>query len=385
MFPKEERSNRFYDVDCVRYSMSASRNPKIIAVAGGKGGAGKTVFACMLGACLAGFERRSVLVDLDFSGAMVHNYLNVPDTEENLNTFFAGRSTRLTEIIRRTSFENLDVITLQSDNFRTPCCKPWQKRRLFHELMQLKADYIILDLGAASSNVGLDAFMMADFGILLSTNDMFSIINTYSFIRSALLRSIKRHFYDTPLVVRMLDECGLLVDGKCIKPLHAVIDQFDFQTQEKFKSLNTLWARFQPKVVLNFADESDKLDDFFLLGPVAKDLLNVELDYWGHVRFDDSVRAAIRSKRPEQLLSVNGKASEDVVRLVVRNVISREFVEKKEKTFWFHIDVNIFSMFDELEPLNCTPNCLLWNNCLNRTEGGACSRMNLELLKRAGY
>lgn len=364
--------------------MSTNRNPKIIAVAGGKGGAGKTVFACMLGACLAGFDRRTVLVDLDFAGANVGQYLNSPRSGKNLNAYFAGRSTSLTDVIRRTSFENLDAITLQSESFSSQSCKPWQKRRLFQDLSQLKADYIILDLGAASSHVGLDAFMMADHGILLSTNDMFSIINTYSFIRSALLRSIKRRFYDSPHVLRMLDECGLLVDGKCIKPLHAVIHQFDETTQRKFKGLENLWQNFHPKVVLNFADESEKMDDFFLLGPVAKDLLHVDLDYWGHVRFDDRVSQAIHSHRPEHLLSVNGKASEDLVRLVVRNVISAEFTPTKRKSHWFQKDVNVFNLFNETDSLPCTANCVLWNGCPTRTEGGLCTKMNADLLKRAG-
>ncbi len=364
--------------------MSASHNPKIIAVAGGKGGAGKTAFACMLGACLAGFDRRTVLIDLDFAGANVGTYLNIPESGKTLNSFFVGRSAHLTDIMWRTSFDNLDAITLRSDNVRTPSCKPWQKRRLFHDLSQLKADYIILDLGAASSHVGLDAFMMADHGILLSTNDMFSIINTYSFIRSALLRSIKRRFYDTPHVLRMLDECGLLVDGKCIKPLHNVIHQFDANTQTKFKRLESLWHNFHPKVVLNFADENEKLDDFFLLGPVAKDLLNVDLDYWGHIRFDDQVRNAVHQKKPHQLLSLQGKASEDVVRLVVRNIISAEFASTPKKSYWFHKDANVYTMFDEEDSKTCTPKCLLWNSCPTRTQDGLCAKMNLELLKRTG-
>ncbi len=138
-FTKEERSNCSFDVDCVRYSMSASRNPKIIAVAGGKGGAGKTVFACMLGACLAGFDRRTVLVDLDFSGASMGGYLNMPQSGKTLNDYFAGRSLNLTDIIQRTSFDNLDAIPLRSGTFQTLSCKPWQKRRLFHELAQFKA------------------------------------------------------------------------------------------------------------------------------------------------------------------------------------------------------------------------------------------------------
>jgi flagellar biosynthesis protein FlhG len=362
--------------------MNTSRNPKLIAVAGGKGGAGKTAFACMLGACLAGFDRKAILIDLDFSGANVRDYLNLPSMEKSLNTYFAGRSTLLTDIVQQTSFDKLDAITLFSNRFTSQACKPWQKRRLFRDMFQLNADYIILDLGSASSTVGLDAFLMADHGVLLSTNDMFSIINTYSFIRSALLRSIKRRFYDSPQVLRILDECGLLVDGKCIKPLHAVIDQFDAQTQDKFKGIDKLWTDFHPQVVLNFADETDNVDDFFLLGPVAKDLLNIDLEYWGHVRYDESVDKAIRQRKPEQLLAMNGKASEDVVRLAVRNIISSEFLMTAKRTPWFSKDVNIFDMFSHVDSLTCTSKCFAWDNCPLRSNGGTCAKMNIEMSRR---
>ncbi|MBN1482857.1 hypothetical protein EH223_13165 [candidate division KSB1 bacterium] len=365
--------------------MSMTRTPKIIAIAGGKGGVGKTIFACMLGICLAGFKRRTILVDLDFSGADVHGYLDVPRSDKSLNAYFSGRSTHLGDVVQPTLFDKLDAISLQSDVFDAQACKPWQKRRLFREFQQLKADYIILDLGAASSILGLDSFLMADYGILLSTNDMFSIINTYSFIRSTLLRSLKRRFYDTPHVLRILDECGLLVDGKSVKPLNTIIEQFELDIQEKFLELEHLWMNFHPKVILNFAQESERFDDFFLLGPVTKDLLNVDLDYWGHIRFDDDVRRAVRSKRPDKLFSATSKASEDVVRFVVRNIIANEVHAGDQKSsMWLQKDANIFRMFQEEDSIICTPKCLLWNNCSARSEGCTCSKMHLELMKKAG-
>ncbi len=145
-----------------------------------------------------------------------------------------------------------------------------------------------------------------------------------------------------------------------------------------------MWENFHPKVVLNFADENDDMDDFFLLGPVAKDLLNVDLEYWGHIRFDDAVRAAIRSQKPEQLLSVTGRATEDIVRMVVRTIISAEFTAADRNSNWFDKDQNVFDLYNEIDSFTCTSKCLLWNGCPHRMENGACSRMTVELSKRVG-
>ncbi len=373
------------DGDSVRYSLYRHRYPKIIAVAGGKGGVGKTIFASMLGMCLAGFERRTVLVDLDFSGSNLHGFLDLPDTNKSLNSFFTGRSNTLSEMVQRTSFEKLDAITLQSDSLRFSDIKPWQKRRLFRELKKLKADYIIYDLGGASSSFALDAFLFANHSVVLSTCDMFSVLNTYSFIRSALLQGLRRFLYDSPTALRALDECGLLVDSKTVKTLHTFLKQLGAGNAIRLDAIQKFLRQFTPKIVLNFVKQSEPLSDFMLLGPLVKDLLNIQLDYWGHLRYDLAVRAATQNQRPDMLLMSEGPASEDMVRLVVRNLIAQELMayEGKEPRWIDRID-NILSFYHESEMLKCRNRCLLWNSCTSRAEGGPCSRVAFQQIKKAG-
>jgi len=225
-------------------------------------------------------------------------------------------------------------------------------------------------------------FLLADVAILLATGDVFSIVNSYSFIRSALLRNLQRRFYDHPDLLRLLDECGLLVDCKLVKPLNSMMRQLDLATREKFLDAAEVWHTFRPKVVLNFRQE-EEVDDFFLLGPITMDLLNVELDYWGHIRFDENITRAIRAQRPEQLLLPTGLASEDVVRLVIRHFIARESHLSDQRSGWPE-DKQRFSMFDAADAVRCTSRCSLWDKCTNRAEGRDCARMNVAALKKAG-
>lgn len=378
----QEKDDCALTFDRLGCSLSATSAPKLIAVAGGRDGVGKTVFAAMLGICLAGFERRTILVDLDFSDANVGGYLNLAHAEKSLNRYFAGRSIHLAQIIRHTPFAGLDAITLQSDELATTWPRPWQKRRLRRQLRQLDADYVILDLGSASSDVGLDFFLTADDAILLSTGDVFSVVNSYSFIRSALLRNLKRRFYDHPDLLRMVDECGLLVDCKLVKPLNSMMRQLDLTARERFLAAAEVWQTFRPRVVLNFRQDED-LDDFILLGPITRDLLNIELDYWGHIRFDENIARAVRAQRPEQLLRPTSPASEDVVRLVIRHLIARESRFGDQRLGWPE-DKNRFSMFDAAEALRCTHECPLWDRCSHRAEGRDCAKMNFTALKKAG-
>ena len=373
------------DGDSIRYSLYSHRSPKIIAVAGGKGGVGKTVFATMLGMCLAGFERRTILVDLDFSGANLHGFLNLPEKNKSLNAYLAGRASTLSEMVQRTSFEKLDAITFQSDTPQTFSIKPRQKQMLFRELRKLKADYIVCDLGHASSAFGLDAFLRADFSVLLTAADMFSVLNTYSFIRSVLLRGVRQFLHNSPAASRALDECGLLVDGKMVKPLHMFLKQIPAHQKTRLDAIQQFLRRFSPKVVLNFMPQSEPNNDFILLGPLVKNMLNIQLDYWGALRNDRIIQAAMKSQRPDMLLSPDSPASEDLVKLVVRNLIAGEFkgVLGNEPK-WIDSDQSILGFNSEEESLKCSSNCLLWNTCDSHGEGGPCSRVAFHQIKKAG-
>ena len=373
------------DGDSIRYSLESQRSPKIIAVAGGKGGVGKTIFASMLGMCLAGFERRTVLVDLDFSGANLHGFLDLPDKTKSLNSFFSGRNTTLSEVLQRTPFENLDAITLQSDLMRSLDIKSWQKRKLFHELKKLKADYIIYDLGNASTLFGLDAFLLADYSTILTSSDMFSVLNTYSFIRSALLQGVRRFLYDSPAALIALNECGLLVDSKLVKPLHMFLKQIPMDNQIRLDAIQKFLRQFSPKVVLNFVQEAESFSDFLLLGPLVKDMLNIQLDYWGYLRYDPSVHTATREQRPDRLLLSDAPASEDMVRMVVRNLIAQELrTDEFNEPRWInHID-HVNDFYNDSDVLDCHNKCLAWNSCSSRDEGGPCARVAFHQIKKAG-
>ena len=373
------------DGDSVRYSLRCHRSPKIIAVAGGKGGVGKTIFASMLGMCLAGFKRRTVLVDLDFSGANLHGFLDLPEKTRSLNSFFSGRFSTLSEVVQHTPFENLDAITLQSDGVRSFDVKEEQKQRLFRELKKLKADYVVYDLGNASTVFGLDAFLLADHSVVLTSADMFSVLNTYSFIRSVVLQGIRRYLYDSPTALRALNECGFLIDSKVAKPMHKFLKQIPANNQIRLDAIQQFLRNFSPKIVLNFVEKAEIYSDFLLLDPLVKDLLNIQLDYWGHLRYDSAVHIATRLQRPERLLMSGGPVSEDMVRLVVRNLIAQELSpNNKNEPKWVNPIDHINTFYNESDLQSCHNKCLAWNSCSSRDEGGPCSRVAVHQIKKAG-
>ena len=89
---------------------------KIIAVANQKGGVGKTTSTINLGAALAEYGRRVLLVDLDPQGALSAG-LGIPHDELDLTVFnlLVDPSTSILETIHRTAVSGLDLVPANID------------------------------------------------------------------------------------------------------------------------------------------------------------------------------------------------------------------------------------------------------------------------------
>lgn len=366
----------FADYDSVKYSMIMSRTPRILAFAGGKGGVGKTIVASMLGICLSCLERRTILIDLDFNGSNLLGYLNMCENQKSLKKYFEGRSNNLTDFLQPTQFDNLDAIVFHSNLFEPNNVKFWQRQRLFYEIRRLKADYVILDLGTATSNFALDTILFADDSLFVTTNDVFSIQNTYSLLRSTLMRKLKSQLTQCPSFVTLLNECGLLVDGKDVKPITKAQSQIRKLSRDKFIKVNHIISSFRPKLLLNCYNENESIKDFLLLGSLAKDLLDIELSYWGKVRFDLFVREAVRNLRPEMLLRSSGCASSDILKIAVRNLIAYEIIGAGiAMRKWPSDELLTKGINNSGDELICHPGCYIWENCIKRRKGLKCSKI----------
>jgi len=366
--------------DSIRYEM-AKIKPQVIAVAGGKGGVGKSLFASMLSICLASFGRRTVAIDMDFNGANLYGYLNINDFTGSLNSFWGNKSHSLVDMVQNTQFPKLDAIPFRSDLFDPSTLKSWQQRRFLREMRKLNAEFVIVDIGSASEEFSYKVFLNADIRLVLSTSDMFSVLNTFSFIRSALYFGIRHYFRESPAVHQVLEECGQLIDGKLVKPLDRMRKCLPATVRREF--ITGFWQNFRPKIVLNGVRPTDSLDDFKLLGPVVQDLLDVDLDYWGQVRFDLNLREAVLQRRPDQYFRSFGKASSDVFRMVVRRLLApvtqKEVAPVGHRPLWkFEPETGCSA-----DKVHCRSNCLLYPSCSSRGAGNECLRIEQQPFSKA--
>ncbi|WP_245599677.1 ParA family protein [Nakamurella lactea] len=97
-------------------ALSSHGPARVIAMCNQKGGVGKTTSTINLGAALAGFGRRVLLVDLDPQGALSAG-LGVPSHEldRTIYNLMLEKTTAISDVLVSTDVENLDLIPANID------------------------------------------------------------------------------------------------------------------------------------------------------------------------------------------------------------------------------------------------------------------------------
>ena len=161
----------------------------IWAVAGGKGGTGKSLVANGLGLRLAERGQRVVLVDADFGGANQHTYCGLRHPAANLGRFFDNK-TGLEELALETRMPGLRLVAGNLNSANTAGLNSAQKLKFFRHLRRLDADHVLLDLGAGTQYDTLDSFLLADVKVAVITPEHLSVENFYLFVKNLQYRQL---------------------------------------------------------------------------------------------------------------------------------------------------------------------------------------------------
>jgi len=142
---------------------------KMWAVGGGKGGVGKSLVTLLLGASLARFGRRVIMIDADLGGSNLHTLTGIRYPEYTLADFISRKVETLEQLVMETPVDNLRLISGADDILGIANPKFTQKGKLFAHIGKLEADFILLDLGAGSSFTTIDFFLYAPNKIVVVT------------------------------------------------------------------------------------------------------------------------------------------------------------------------------------------------------------------------
>jgi MinD-like ATPase involved in chromosome partitioning or flagellar assembly len=167
------------------------RQPRTIAVTGGKGGVGKTTVAVNLALALAKGGQRVLLLDADTDLANVSLLVGL-SPERTLADVIAGRSD-FADAILQTHY-GLDIVPGASG---VQACMEMSYEdslgllKSLHEL-EHRYDYVIIDTASGLQSVGLHMIAAAELACVVVTPDPASLTDAFSLIKVLKRRGYRR-------------------------------------------------------------------------------------------------------------------------------------------------------------------------------------------------
>ncbi len=293
---------------------------RIVAVGGGKGGAGKSLLAANIAIYLTTLGKRVVLLDADLGGANLHTFVGVERPRVTLGDLFEKRVAALADVVVETAVAGLGLVSGEGDPSWIANPRPAQKSRLLHQVQGLPVDYLVVDLGPGSGINALDFFLLADVGLLVMVPEPTSVENTYRFVKSAFLRRMRRAGLDRAL--NLVREGDHALEGGIPAPfdLYEAARRVDADLAEKI--LGEM-RTYRPRIVVNQVRSRGDVELGPALVSAARRRLGVPVEFVGYVEHDDAVWLAVRKRRPLLVEEPQSRAAKCVER-IARRLIAME-------------------------------------------------------------
>ena len=293
--------------------------PNIVAVGGGKGGAGKSVFTTIMAFWLARTGKRTVLMDIDLGGANLHTLLGIKSPDRTLNDFITRKFDELEDICIDTSEKNLRLISGASDVLSLANPHFSQKIKLMTHLSRLDTDYVVLDLGAGTSFNVLDFFLIAHKKIIVLTPEPTSIQNAYIFVRNAVYRKLSRLSSKNPSLQALIK---IAMDPKNILKIRTVKELFQFieESDEKniIEDLKKEIGDIHLGVVTNMIKNEKEENAGRIVQIVAEKYLTIPSTNLGCVSYDKHINKMVLDMTPLINLDQSSQAYGNIYEIVTK-------------------------------------------------------------------
>ena len=312
--------------------MSRSENgARVIAVASGKGGVGKSLVAANLGIFLATLGKRVVVCDLAFGNPNLHIFVGVNQPRRTLADMMDAKAVRLEQCLVDTPIAHLQLLSGARDPAWAANPKSSQLTRLRSQIPQLEADYTILDLGAGSAGTNLDLALLAETTVVMLTPEPPATELAYRFIRSLFIRKLRK---------LSLGDAGGLEPDELREYEGGVPSAIDIlrrvqrsERENDATRIEKAMKVIKPALILNEVRSKSDMDLGPAMAAAARRRMGLPIGYLGHLDHDDAVWVTLRRRRPlliEHPESRISKCIERITRSLLASETSDEVFDPQE-------------------------------------------------------
>ncbi|MDR2258491.1 MAG: P-loop NTPase [Treponema sp.] len=299
---------------------------RIIPVASGKGGVGKSLVAANLGVAFAQAGQRVVLADLDLGASNLHLVLGQQSPQTGIGTFLNDTKSNFNEVITDSDVRGLRFIPGDTEIPGTANLKVSQLKALVKRLLALKADtdILILDLGAGTHQSILDFFLLSGQGIVVSAPAVTAVLNAYVFLKNTVFRLMYTVFGKGTRARAYLEQIRREGSGPQKLYIPRILPEIKKIDPESYEKFMAHIERLRPRLIMNMVEEPKDADVAMKIRRSCEEYLDLKIEHLGVIYRDSVQDTALQSRLPITLYKPQSILSQAIYRIADKILQSEE-------------------------------------------------------------
>ncbi|MCL2185919.1 MAG: P-loop NTPase [Treponema sp.] len=290
---------------------------RIIPIASGKGGVGKSLVAANLAVAFAQAGKRVVLTDLDLGASNLHLVLGHHSPQMGIGTFLNNTKSNFHDVIAETDVRGLRFIPGDNEIPGTANLSMPQRKALVKRLLALQedTDILVLDLGAGTHQSILDFFLLSNQGIVVSAPAVTAVLNAYVFLKNSVFRL-------------MFNACGkgsparaylekIRKDGAGHSKLYIpkILPEIKKIDKDSYAKFTERLSSLSPRLIMNLIDDPKNADVAMKIRRSCEEYLDLQIEHLGIIYRDVLQDTALASRIPVILYKPQSVLSQAIYRI----------------------------------------------------------------------
>ncbi len=295
------------------------KRKNITAIAGPKGGVGKSTISANLAIALSRLGKRVIAVDLDLGASNLHAIFGMRDSKHSLDDFIQNRVKNLTDIIQDTDIENVGII--RGGDVPGIANMPYQKKmKLIRHLSNLDCDLVVLDLAPGVSYNMVDFSIIAQRTLLVTTAEVPSLLNVYSLIKTAVFRRLNFFFKHEkcPELLELLERARDFDNHPQLKTMEGFFRDANEINSDVMDSARKILSGLEPFLVVNRVRTKEDANAGEVIRNIMKQYLSIDSAVIMTIREDSAVGNAIARMKPIMTETPDSPFSRDIKEIASR-------------------------------------------------------------------
>ena len=302
---------------------------RIIPIASGKGGVGKSLLAANLAVACAQAGKKVVLADLDLGASNLHLVIGHQSPKHGIGTFLNDIRSDFSSVITETDIPGLRFIPGDQEIPVTANLRPIQKNALVRKLLALKkdTDILVIDLGAGTHQSILDFFLLSGQGIIVTSPAVTAVLNAYIFLKNAVFRLMYTIFAKGSEANAYLEKVrkeGGGADGTHKLYIPRILPEIKRIDPISYKKFVEHMDRFHPRLVTNMLEDPKEAEVAMKIRRSCSEYLALKIEYLGVVYRDSMQNISLSSRVPIIIYKPNSILSQGIYRIADKILQSGE-------------------------------------------------------------